>query len=172
VPCCVPCQAYLTKRGFSTTTPDTAADISPSGSTTPDAAADSCATAAASSAAGSSPPGSIDLYYDAVIVGSGAGGGVTAAVLAAAGLRVLVLEKSSWKRSKGSVVIWLCLCWHLLVLVMGWDGMGWDGDGSALFRVVQGACLLNAPTARVPYSTTRNVVVVLVPHHPSRAQQE
>lgn len=71
-------QAYLTKRGFSTT---------PQNSST--------------AAQNGSSAGSIHLYYDAVIVGSGAGGGVTAAVLAAAGLRVLVLEKSSWVRSKG-----------------------------------------------------------------------
>lgn len=92
--CCLPCQAYLTQRGFSTTPPDTAAD--------------SCAAAG-----GSASPGSIHLYYDAAIVGSGAGGGVTAAVLAAAGLKVLVLEKSSWKRSKGS-----------LGVACAWAGMG------------------------------------------------
>lgn len=67
-------QAYLSKRGFSTLSADQHI-ISSSGS--------------------------IHLCYDAVIVGSGAGGGVTAAVLAAAGLKVLVLEKSSWVRSTG-----------------------------------------------------------------------
>lgn len=37
---------------------------------------------------------------DAVIVGSGAGGGVTAAVLTAAGLRVVVLEKAGFVTAK------------------------------------------------------------------------
>lgn len=78
-------QAYLSKRGFST--------------------APAAAAGQSSSTAGSSDAGSIHLYYDAVIAGSGAGGGVTAAVLAAAGLRVLVLEKSSWVRSKGEVLL-------------------------------------------------------------------
>lgn len=36
--------------------------------------------------------------YDAVIVGAGAGGSVAAAVLAEAGLRVLVVERGSWLR--------------------------------------------------------------------------
>lgn len=78
-------QAYLSKRGFST--------------------APAAAAGQGSSTVGSSDAGSIHLYYDAVIAGSGAGGGVTAAVLAAAGLRVLVLEKSSWVRSKGEVLL-------------------------------------------------------------------
>jgi hypothetical protein len=47
----------------------------------------------------------VELHYDAVIAGSGAGGGVTAAVLAAAGLRVLVLEQSSWVKRDG-----VCVC--------------------------------------------------------------
>jgi hypothetical protein len=85
-------QAYLSKRGFSTV---------------PTAAAGQDTSSAGSSS--SSDAGSIHLYYDAVIVGSGAGGGVTAAVLAAAGMRVLVLEKSSWVRSKGEVL----LLWHV-----------------------------------------------------------
>lgn len=76
-------QAYLNKRGFST-------------------AEQGAALNGSSGNAGSAADGSsIHLCYDAVIVGSGAGGGVTAAVLAAAGLKVLVLEKSSWVRSKG-----------------------------------------------------------------------
>ena len=43
----------------------------------------------------------VQLHYDAVVVGSGPGGGVTAALLSAAGMRVLVLEKSGWVRRKG-----------------------------------------------------------------------
>ena len=40
---------------------------------------------------------SITLSVDAVVVGSGAGGGVVAARLAAAGMRVLVLEKGAYR---------------------------------------------------------------------------
>lgn len=82
-------QAYLTKRGFNTVPSDTAP-----------ANGHAVQHGEGSAYPGSSTP-TIHLHYDAVIVGSGAGGGVTAAVLAAAGLRVLVLEKSAWTSIKG-----------------------------------------------------------------------
>jgi hypothetical protein len=91
---CLSLQAYLSKRGFSTT--PQAQDNVANGD---GAHADTAQVLQQSSSAAAS--NRQHLYYDAVIVGSGAGGGVTAAVLAAAGLRVLVLEKSSWVRSTG-----------------------------------------------------------------------
>eukprot|EP00775_Hariotina_reticulata_P007933 gene7933-8129_t len=76
-------QAYLSKKGFSTVDVDS---IITKGKSAPQDVPDQRRM--------------VELDYDAVIVGSGAGGGVTAALLAAAGMRVLVLEKSSWVRSK------------------------------------------------------------------------
>jgi len=48
-------------------------------------------------------PCQLDLYFDAVVIGSGAGGGVAAAQLAAAGMRVLVVEKGSQVLMQGGV---------------------------------------------------------------------
>lgn len=42
---------------------------------------------------------SLVVHCDAVVIGSGAGGGAAAAVLAEAGLKVVVVEKSSWQRA-------------------------------------------------------------------------
>jgi len=80
-----------------------------------------------------------ELHADAVVVGSGAGGGVAAAQLAAAGLRVIVLEKGAWKRMQD------------LTLLEGestktmferggecWDlGVGWQGADCLLFGRAQ-----------------------------------
>jgi len=92
-------QAYLAKRGF-LTSPGGAAATGQSSSSDSNKRGNSGDSNKLGSSSSSSD-GSIQLYYDAVIVGSGAGGGVTAAVLAQAGLKVLVLEKSTWVRSTG-----------------------------------------------------------------------
>lgn len=87
-------QAYLSKRGFLT------------------APATHTATSTAehsNSNSRSCPSAAVTLYYDAVVVGSGAGGGVSAALLSAAGMKVLVLEKASWVRSQG---VWSGISTH------------------------------------------------------------
>jgi heterodisulfide reductase subunit A-like polyferredoxin len=92
--CCV--QAYLAKRGFLLAS---AAATAAADATT--AAGNQQGCTGSEPATGNHSSSSIELCYDAVIIGSGAGGGVTAALLAAAGMKVLVLEKAGWVKRKG-----------------------------------------------------------------------
>lgn len=108
----LPLQAYLTKRGFSTTPHNGGTAVNGNG-------VHAGNTQVSKQSSGTAAGDGLHLYYDAVIVGSGAGGGVTAAVLAAAGLRVLVLEKSSWVRSKGKK----CCAESALYVLAGHDVM-------------------------------------------------
>lgn len=99
---------YLRRRGFALAGAPSGAS---SGASDSGSDADGGAGAGAGTGAAAEAPAVAEIVADAVVVGSGAGGGVAAAQLAAAGLRVVVLEKATWKRMQGACSSLRCAAW-------------------------------------------------------------